>query len=163
MSAYIDAMSGELHPDAQPIVIDGNEVVTAVCDCDSPPEPGIQQLAREEAAQALRRIFEIVRGHHALGDGVEQFVGRRFLCMVWLVNPTLLSGDGKAISLREFARRMGRTAPNYSIETAEFSRLLGIKNEFANHAWNRRTEAETPLAPDEPGDDDNEGELHDAK
>ena len=78
-----------------------------------------------------------LNNHHALKS-----IGKRTISMAWVLDPerfTRREGDDKEVaSLRSLAKQLGFSAPNISPITADFSRLLGIFNQFQEHDWRNK-------------------------
>jgi hypothetical protein len=78
----------------------------------------------QKLAQLLRHIFQFALDTE-LSAGADRRIGRRFLALAWVVDPSLFAGSP---SLAKLAARLGTDSATLSRLTSEATRTFGITN-----------------------------------
>ena len=88
--------------------------------------------ARADVAEVIRKIFLWVTAVKMNGKNAPKKVGRRFIALAWVIDPSLFDGSP---SLETLGKQIG----NHHLwkMTGKVSKEFGITNAAQNHAWNR--------------------------
>lgn len=101
--------------------------------CDFPydqidlPE-SVQPIYEEKLKQTLTRVLQFAIDDHETMS--QQSVGRRFIGLAWVLDPSLFPGTP---SLRTLAKRLSMDVSGLSRVAAQASREFGIKNRAQAH------------------------------
>ena len=95
--------------------------------------------AAAKVSEAFLKLFALVAAVDLDSPRAVELMGRRFLALTWVMNPSLLEGSP---SLTSLSKRIGmRSMYPMTILTGEVTRTFGIKNRAQAHAWNRKGKA----------------------
>src|SRR6185436_18667803 len=98
-------------------------------------EPGDTLMQEEKSAEFVRQLFQWITDIDLNKPNPELNIGRRFIAVAWVMDPSLFEGSPSATKLAD-KLDIKRKADFWTL-TGEVSKYFGITNRGQRHAWNR--------------------------
>jgi len=97
-------------------------------------EDAIKSEVNQRLVVVVETMFRWITDCRIMGVKGQARIGRRFIALAWVVNPSLFECGP---SLRSLALRLGVHVVTMSRLTAEVSRQFGVSNPAQQHDWKR--------------------------